>query len=389
MNLLTKDTYVNHNLGKILIFLLSFIVLHAEDFNYTFHVDNKSPYVKEAVLLTLDLNQTNHDVVLLFDFDLAPSDNYSFQRLNIKETDSYHNAKVHYVYLVYPLVSGDVKLHFTLTQKATTDESVAYSFSGDRDNVKGLVTTNTKVMLPPLVLPTKVLPKGTKLVGDFTLTHKVKRQQAKAYEPLPLQVTIQGLGYPPLLDSLLPKEGNFTRFTEKPIVHSATSDKGTQSTIIYPMAFSHSESFTLNTHAIKAFNPKTEKSYKLTLPAQHFDITKVEKAHLLDKTNVPKVLEAKGEWLTWLGALFTYLLVFMAGYLSALTFKWGKRKQTLQDNPLKVKIQNANDERALLQILMSTDSERFKSSIEKLEASLYAHGKINFRQVKQEAEEQI
>jgi len=389
MNLLTKDTYVNHNLGKKLLFLLSFTLLQAEDFSYTFHVDNKNPYVKEAVLLTLDLNQTNHNIVLLFDFDLAPSDNYSFQRLDIKETDSYHNAKIHYVYLVYPLVSGDVKLQFTLTQKATTDESVAYSFSGDRDNVKGLVTTNIKIILPPLVLPTKILPKGTKLVGDFTLDYTLKKQQAKAYEPLPLQVTIQGLGYPPLMNTLLPKEGNFTRFTEKPIVHSVASTLGTQSTITYPMALSHSESFTLDTLHIKAFNPKTEKSYQLTIPSLDFDITKIEQAHLLDKSNMPEALTTKWSWVEELGTLLKYLIVFMAGYLSALTFKWGKSKQTRQDNPLKTKIQNAKDERALLQILMSTDSKRFKTSIEKLEASLYAHGKINFRQVKQEAEEQI
>ena len=384
-----KDTYVKHSLGKKLLFFLSFVLLQAEDFSYTFHVDNKNPYVKEAVLLTLDLNQTNHDVVLLFDFDLAPSKQYSFQRLDIKETDSYHNAKVHYVYLVYPLVSGEVKLQFTLTQKATTDESVAYSFSGDRDNVKGLVTTNTKITLPPLVLHTKELPKGTKLVGNFTLNHKLKKQQAKAYEPLPLQVTIQGLGYPPLLDTLLPKEGNFTRFTEKPIVHSLANILGTQSTVIYPMALSHSESFTLEALHIKAFNPKTEKSYQLTLPTQHFDITKVEKTQLLDKSNTPEVLTTNWFEGEWLGTFFKYLIVFMAGVLSALTFKWGKRKQTVQKNPLKTKIQNAHDERNLLQILMATDSKRFKTSIEKLEESLYGNGKISFKQMKQEAEEQI
>ena len=380
---------MKHSLGKKLLFFLSFVLLQAEDFSYTFHVDNKNPYVKEAVLLTLDLTQTNHDVVLLFDFDLAPSKQYSFQRLDIKETDSYHNAKVHYIYLVYPLVSGEVKLQFTLTQKATTDESVAYSFSGDRDNVKGLVTTNTKITLPPLVLSTKVLPKGTQLVGNFTLKHKVNKQQAKAYEPLPLQVTIQGLGYPPLLDRLLPKEGNFTRFTEKPMVHSVASDEGTQSTVIYPIALSHSENFTLEALQIKAFNPKTEESYQLTLPTQHFDITKVDKAQLLDKSNTPEVLTTNWFGGEWLGTLFKYLIVFIAGVLSALTFKWGKRKQTAQENPLKTKVQNADNERALLQILMATDSKRFKTSIEKLEESLYGNGKINFRQVKQEAEEQI
>ena len=78
-------------------------MLNAEDFTYTFNVDKPSPYVKEAVLLTLNLNQTNPDVVMLFNLDLVKSDAYTFQRLDIKETDNYHNTNVEYVYLIYPL----------------------------------------------------------------------------------------------------------------------------------------------------------------------------------------------------------------------------------------------------------------------------------------------
>lgn len=385
-----KDIYVKNNPGKhcvhLLFLLLSFSMLQAEDFTYAYHVDKQSPYVKEPVVLTFDINQTNHDVVLLFNFTLNKSDDYTFQRLDIKESDSYHDLKIHYVYLIYPLRSGDLNLTFNLIKKVTTDESVAYSFSGDRDNVKGLVTVDSNVALPPVQLNVKPLPPGTTFVGDFSLTHSIKKHQAKAYEPLPMQVQIKGVGYPPLLDSLLPQEGNFTRFTEEPLITSFVSAKGTQSTVTYPMALSHSKSFTLSPIILKAFNPKTEKSYTLTVPEQHFDIQSVATERLVDTVDTPNLL--KEDW-SWLSTLLGYLVVFAAGYLTAVSIKWKKKSNAAMQHPLIQKIQACKDEKGLLQVLIAADDTRFTPSIEKLEASLYGNGKINLKKVKQEVEEQL
>ena len=198
---------MKHNLGNVLkfYFLLSLTVLLAEDFAYTVKVDTQTPYVKEPVLLTIDINQTNHDIVLLLSFDLEQSEAYSFQRLDAKETDSHHDAKVQYSYLLYPLKSGDIPVSFKMLKKVTNDESVAYSYSGDRDNVKGLVTVDTEVTLTPVHLQVKALPKGTDIVGDFKMTSTMPKHKAKAFEPVPLQIEIKGKGYTPLISDLIPK----------------------------------------------------------------------------------------------------------------------------------------------------------------------------------------
>ncbi len=381
---------MKHNLGKsslhLFFLLLSFLTLQAEDFTYTFNVDQPTPYVKEPVMLTLDLNQTNHDVVMLFNFDIKKSEDYTFQRLDIRKTEHYHDAKIHYVYLIYPLRSGDINITFDLIKKVTTDESLAYSFSGDRDNVKKLVTKDTPFDLPPLQLRVKPLPEGTVLVGNFALTYEIKKNQAKAYEPLPFQVSIKGKGYPPLVETLLPKEGNFTRFTEKPIVKSVATKGGTQSTVTYPMALSHDQSFILPPIVLKAFDPKTDKGYILDIPSQHFDIEPVESHDLVDTVDAPEA--AKEEW-SWLSTLLGYIVAFIAGYISALSWRWTKKKRQKGHHPLVEKIRNCKDEKALLQVLIAADNRHFSSSIEKLEDSLYGNGKINLNKVKQEAEEQI
>ena len=381
-----KDTYVKNNLGNLYVGVLflfaSMVMLHAEAFSYKFDLSKQTPYVKEPVLLTLDINQTNHDLVMMFNFAIQKSEDYTFQRLDIKESDSYHHTKVRYYYLIYPLRSGDINISFDLIQKTTTDESIAFSFSGDRDHVKGIVTTDTKVDLPPLQIEVKPLPEGTLLVGDFSLSQMIKKSKAKAHEPLPFQVTIKGIGYPPLLDALLPKEGNFTRFTEKPIVKSFPSFKGTQNTVIYPMALSHDQSFMLPSISLKAFNPKTQKSYTLEIPAQHFEIQEVERARLVDKVDAPELLK---EDFSWLPTLLSYLVVFGAGYLTAVSWKWTKKQKHKEVHPLIGKIEACQDEKTLLKLLMATDSRGFSPIIEALENSLYGNGKMSFKKIKQDA----
>jgi len=369
---------------------LSFLVVNAEDFTHHFTLSKSSPYVKEAVIMTLDLNQTNRDKVLFFHFTLKKSPDYEFHRLNVKETEEHHAAQVHYEYLIYPLRSGKIQLHFDLIQKATTEENLAYSFSGDRDNVKGLTTVDTQIDLPPLTLKAKALPKDTSLVGDFSLTYSIKKHKAKAYEPLPFQVTLKGSGYPPLLKHLFPKDINFTLFQEKPIVHAINSSQGTSSSVIYPMALSHAKDFDLKPIVIKAFDPKTKESYELSIPEQHFDIQKVAVNALVDKIDSPKPLQSDWSWFTTIvTSLLSYLVVFAAGYLTAISLKWKKKTTEQTSHPLKEKIEACKDEKALLQLLMATDSKAFRSSIEKLEKGLYGNGKINFNKVKQEAQESI
>ncbi len=373
---------MNRNPGStILFFLLCTLWLNAMDFTYTFKVNNSQPYIREPLLLTLDINQTNKEKVLLFKFDLQKSPDYEFHRLFAKETDTYHAARVHYEYLVYPLKSGKISLKFDLIQKATTDENLAYSFSGDRDNVKGLTTVDTHVPLTPLELWVKPLPAGTELVGKFTLAHTFKKTRAEAHEPIPFRVTIKGAGYPPLLDTLLPKRKEYTLFEEKPIVKSVNTPKGAKSTVIYAMALSHGSSFDLDPIKIKAFDPESKRVYTLKVPKQHFEISPADTKTLVDTNDNPPPLHIDFSWVT---SLLGYLVVFFAGYFTALIWKWKRRVTSKNRDPLRAKVEACKNEKALLQLLMATDSKRFEKAIGKLEKGLYGNEKINFKAIKQE-----
>lgn len=378
---------MNNALGKVFI-LFCFSLLNAQDFEYNIQVDKNTPYVKEAVILYFDVNQSNHDIVLFFDFDILKDPSYYAQRIDIQEKDAYHNTQIRYTYLIYPLQDKEIHIAFRLTQKATTDESVAYSFSGDRDNVKTLETKDTVISIPALSLKVKSLPKETLLVGDFSLDYKIPKHKAQSYEPLPMQITIKGKGFPPILENILAKETAFKQFRQKPINTSSTSKKGTHNLVNYTLALSHDSNFTVEAIQIHAFNPLLEKRYRLTLPKQTFIITKPKESTLLDKSDSPAPLAINWQSIK---DLLSYLFVFIMGYIFAVFHKekqyFLKRNKIKIEQPLKSKIQNIRTHKALLQLLMAQNTQAFHSIIEQLEAVCYGEKKVSLEALKKEAQE--
>ncbi|MEA3491183.1 MAG: hypothetical protein U9R27_04710 [Campylobacterota bacterium] len=379
---------MKNSLGKIMIkltiILLTSSVLYAGGFTSKFTLNKSNPYIKEAVVLTLDLEQTDSTQVMLFKFDIKESRDYEFYRLNIKEEDAYHATKVHYLYLIYPLRSGDVTIDFDLTQMVTTDEKVAFSFSGDRDNIRGLNKTDIPIKLKPIKLKVKALPKNTALVGDFDLTTTIKSHTAKVYEPIHLSISIKGEGYTSILPNIIPEGDQYRRFMEKPTIHSTRSQKGTKSTLTYPIALSAKESFDLASIKINAFDPKSEKSYELIIPKQHFEITKPDPGSMIDKIDSPPPLYTDWGWLT---TLLGYMIVFIAGFLSAKSINWrAKPKEELPQETIRDQIKSIDDPKELLALLIATESRDYRSTIEKLESSIYGERKISLKRIKRELE---
>ena len=359
-------------------------IAHGGDFTSKFSLSTTKPYVKEAVLMTLDLVQTDHSKVILFKFSPKKSDDYAFHRLDMKEEDAYHAAKVRYTYLIYPKRAGKISVTFNLIEMVTTDDKVAYSFSGDRDNVRGLNKTDIPIKLPPLELEVKALPKGTQIVGDFTMQHRLKKDHANAFEPIPFKITIKGKGYPPILKEIIPRSQDFSLFEEAPIVQSFRSTKGTQSSVVYSYALSAKKSFDLPEVSIKAFNPKSKKSYLLTIPSKHIAITQPKQAALVDKIDSPKPMES--DW-SWLSTLFGYLLVFIAGFATAKTLKWSRRTQLIPSpDPFIEAVNGTSDPKILLTLLMAKDAQSYSRVIKKLEKHLYSKGAISIKRIKQEIE---
>ena len=377
---------MKHNLGKLfLLFFLVGIAIHAESFVYDIHLSKQEVYDKESLLLSVDINQTDPDPVLLFQFAIKPSDNYMVTQIDASHDYTPHHTNEHYLYLVNPLKSGEIHIGVDLTKRVTNDDKLSYFFSGDRDDFKKLETTDYDIDVPPLMLKVKPLPKDIRIVGDFKLSSEIKTQQIEAYTPIPMKITLEGRGYPPLFKDIIPKVFNLTVFSQKPMVQKRVTREGIYYKVVYTLVLSSDKSFDLPTITFKAFDPKTGRHYDLIIPKQHFEISTVKKSTLVDSIDSPKAFHIG---FSWLSTLFSYLIVFIAGYLTAFSIKWSKKSKKQHKNLLHEKIKACKNTRSLLQLLMATDSKKFSTIIESLEKGLYKNAKINLNKLKQNAMEE-
>jgi hypothetical protein len=364
-----------------LIFFLFLQLLHAKDIDYSFKLSNSTPYLREAVLLEVNLSQVNHDIVLLVNFTLKTSEDYEFHQISLDEEHEYHALKHHYIYLIYPKKSGEISLGFTLIKSLTDDEKVSYAMSGDRDNVKGLEKTEVAVPIKPLTLKVKPLPQPADLVGDFTLTHKLDKKRTKAFEPIYLNVKLKGTG---LLNpfELYKKSSSFKRFSQAPKFSPFYTKTGEVSSLEWNYAFSLNKNFLLPKRTLKVFNPKTETFYELVVPEYNISVQAVNSEELLDKVDTPT--SSKGidwELWRWIGS---YLLVFLAGVLMPRNlFKRRTLKTKSSQEILKERIREAKSHKELLKLLVVENSSSFSEAIKSLELVVYNGEKISLSKIKE------
>jgi hypothetical protein len=354
------------------------VLTFADDISYDFSVSNKTPYAHEAIVLDVNITQEDKRVVMLFKFSLKKSKAYTFHQIAFKDNDLYHHLKHEYRYLVYPKESGEVALEFEMLKSVTDDDKVAYAISGDRDNVKGLVKKDSKVALKPLILEVKPLPKGTQLVGEYTLSYELDKNSTKAYDPVHLKVVLKGKGSMPPLE-LLAQSKSYHLFTQAPKIKSLQTSKGSFNTIEWDYAISAKESFELPKVVLKGFNPQNKKSYELSIPSQKITVTPVATESLVDKEDTPSV--SSTDW-SWLGWLFSYMAVFVAGFLvprDILKKRWSRKSAT----HIRDEVAEAKSHKELLKALLARHNEQDKEAIERLEASLYRGKRVSLSKIKE------
>ena len=375
------------NYFKVTLLFFFFIVnlLWANDVEYSFHVSNKNPYEKEAIFLEVNLTQVEHEKVMLFNFSLQESADYDFHQVGFKEREKYHDLRQEYSYLIYPKKSGEVSLKFNMIKSLTDDDKVAYSISGDRDNVKSLQKEDIVVDLKPLHLEVKRIPSDVTLVGDFSLTHTLDKEETDAYDPVNLQVVLTGRGYLSSFE-LLKEHEAYRLFTQNPKAKTFHTQGGTSTSLVWDYAISAKESFTLPTVSLKAFNPDTEKVYELGFSSTAVKVNKVDVDSLLDKVDYPA--RAKGiDWDFW-SWFFSYVVVFVAGVLMPRGLF--KRKEVLDksaEDVLSYKIKEAKTHKALLQVLLLENNVKYSMPIKTLEEVVYNKAKKSLSQIKEMLQE--
>jgi len=354
--------------------------MYANDVEYSFRLSENTPYEKEAIFLEVNITQVNPSNVMLFKFSPKVSNDYLFHQIDFKENEKYHDLRHQYYYIIYPKKSGEVLIEFDMMKSITDDDKVAYSISGDRDNVKGLQKEDYIVDLEPLVLSVKPIPENVDLVGDFSLTYSVDKEETKTFDPINLKLSLKGKGFLSAFE-FLEKSENYKLFHQAPKFTQFHTKTGTTTSLVWDYAISAQKDFLLAKKVLTGFNPKTEKSYELVFPGFQVDVQEVNEKSLLDKQDIP-AKSGEIDWSYYL-TFVSYLMVFLAGwFMPREGFSFRKSKALTSKEKLVQKIRSAKSHKKLLEVLVLENNPRFSKAINALEGVVYNNEQKSLSEIK-------
>jgi hypothetical protein len=355
---------MKNNLGRVLFGFLSLTLslFSSSLADFTLTANKTNPFVKEAIAVTFKTKQTDSSDVMFFFLQPKESPNYKIILLKKSSQElNYHNKEAIFEYLLFPLKSGNIEVDFNFIIKVASDAAVAQVYEGSRDNVKWIETDNTNVTLQPLKLHVKKLQHRVDLVGDFTLSSNIDKKSANAYDNINLTYKLQGIGYDAIKIEPLEKIKGTEIF--KDIIkqkNSATKD-GYKIQREFNYAIVSEKSFTVPSKKITCYSPKKAKYYSLQTKEYNIDIKPLERSELIDKRDFPKPTSSYTENMKH---FFIYLLIFIAGYITAKV-KLPLPKRATQNYK---DIKESKDAKELLYILMHTYQdkklERFYAPLE-------------------------
>jgi len=362
---------VKKTLGSLILFL-SVSLFGSSLVDYSFKVSNHNPFVKEAVEIEFVVTQLDKSAVMFF--ELTAHESKDFELHLMEKTDSkksYHESKMVYKYILFPLKSGKIQLDFDFKVLEASDDAVEKFYTGNRDVINPMATKDTDIELEPLVFEVNEV-RDVSLIGDYQLDVDVGETNISSFEQLNMTYTLQGDGYPSKLQTLLPEIEGVEQFLE------FERHKNGKDTFHY--AFLSKNDFVVPSVEIRCFSPTKKKYYMLKIPKQNIEVASMDIDNLLDeKDSYPTTAF---DWESLLPYLNGFLLMLSGFIIAKLDLMQYLKTSKKQQNPMQQKIKDAKDEKSLLRVLLSSGENRYRPFIDELESSIYDNKKCNLNKLK-------
>jgi hypothetical protein len=361
--------------GAVFLFTAS-LVYGAEPYTWSLKTNKSSVYVNEAV--EVEYTCSFEDKAFLYVIEFNPEgENEAYRMLSLGETENIKDAKRSntYRYVLFPKKAGQQVFDFTALMRKTTKASIENSVIG-RDNVESYVFKDKEVRLPQIKLA--VLDNQEKMTGRFTLTATLDKNEVRAYEPVHLDVKVEGEGnFDQIKDFDLHIDG-VKIFSEPGEKHYRLTKEGFKGEWEQKFSLVAEKSFTIKPLELRYFD--IDKRERAVLRSDVFDVAVkagYKREELLDKT------EAKSSFGWWSSSYLYYLLTFIAGVIIG---RFIAQFQRVQKRPhgFDAEIEGSTSVKSLLTKLVISGDLRYRDVIQKYEK---LGTKASLRELKKELRE--
>ena len=371
------------NLGRgLLILFLMLTTLNAHDLaTYKLSANKTTPFLKEAVVVTFEALQKDHTDNMMFSLQPKKSDAYQIILLNKKnDTQQKHYTRTTFTYLLFPLKTNDIAVDFTFTIRTASDSAIAQSVIDDHDDSIGVNTHDTTIKIKPLLLHVKQLSKNTTLVGDFSLTEKLKKTTINQYQTLNIIYTLEGEGYEDKSFQPIHKINGVTMFSETNTIYTKATKNGYKIKREYIYALSAKKSFTIPAINIQAFSTREKRYYTLHTQQHNITVRKIDTSKLLDSEEYPQTKNSFN--IEKIKEFLIYIVLFILGYITAKLQTIPLLKKKTDSKELEA-IKNAQTAKELLFAIINNHLDnRFVNEVELLEDMVYNNTDHKFHSIK-------
>ena len=371
------------NLGRgLLILFLMLTTLNAHDLaTYKLSANKTNPFVKEAVVVTFEALQKDHTDNMMFSLQPKKSDAYQIILLNKKNgTQQKHYTHTTFTYLLFPLKAKDIAVDFTFTIRTASDSAIAQSVIDDHDDSIGVNTHDTSLKIKPLLLHVKKLSKNTALVGDFSLTEKIKKTTINQYQTLNIIYTLEGEGYEDKSFQPIHKINGVTMFSETNTIYIKATKNGYKIKREYIYALSAKKSFTIPAINIQAFSTREKRYYTLHTQQHNITVTKIDTSKLLDNEEYPQTKSTFN--IEKIKEFLIYFVLFILGYITAKVQSINLIKKKTDSKELQALTKAQTAKELLYAIINNHLDNRFVNEVELLEDMVYNNADHKFHNIK-------
>lgn len=309
------------------------------------HTDKSSYYVNEPVVISLVFKYQSK--LSIIDAKLAPFNPKGFWPKEMpspkpKEENGYIIYEVKH--LLFPKKSGTIKIpnhHINIAKRDF------------RNYIKW-----EKIFSNPLNLDIKPLPNNINMVGDFTLTAKVDKNQVDFNEPVNLTIQIEGSGNIDDIKSFNLPLKNQVLYNSKPQIQSNIIREKPYGEFIQKISIISEEDYTIPPITFSYFDLKTQTVKTKTTQAIEIKVNqitqkespKIETLSLNTSSKTPTQIKYidKDPYTKYIFGLIGFMI---GAFLTWLVLAKKKVKE-IEDTPLIKQIKQAKNNKALYDILL-------------------------------------
>lgn len=362
-------------LGSLLILSLS--LFGRSEYEWKIKLEKTGLYLHQATVLTMECKFSkegkNDDVEFSPPTDIP----FSFELLSEKRHFDGELQTLTYKYLVFAKEAGQYELKLKPIMLFTSQSAIDNVIVG-RDNINDLEVEKEMANLKPIIL--SVSPTNSLITGSLDLKTELDLNAVSAFEPVHLEVALEGEGNLQDLNALVFDIEGVQVFADKVEKNLVLGENGYKGVWLQRFAFVGKENFVIPSQKFIYFDLKDKKQKVLKTQAFSIKVRSdgIKREDLIDEVNLPS---DKIDFSKYLFYLY-YLLTFIAGFVVAKLIKLPKRSIKKQKGE---KIKSAKNAKELLEVLIICDRGLFKNEIDELEKAVYKKQDLNLSQLKKKA----